>query len=104
MPVMNAVRTQDSLPVMLKRVLTEEGPYDLSIPRRFSSPELAVDPRNHCAPLLDVIELEGTSPHKLMVFPLLRPFERHQFQSIGEFVAFFIQLCEVTRIYLIARS
>jgi hypothetical protein len=98
--VMDAVRTQDNLPVMLKRVLTGEGPYELSIPHRFSSPEFVANPRNHCAPLLDVIGLEGRSSHKLMVFPLLRPFERHQFRTFGEFVALFIQLCEVIRIYL----
>ncbi|KAH9983846.1 hypothetical protein BJV77DRAFT_1041180, partial [Russula vinacea] len=34
-------------------------PYELSIARRFSSKELAGDRRNHCAALLDVIELEG---------------------------------------------
>ncbi|KAI9451013.1 hypothetical protein BJY52DRAFT_1419337 [Lactarius psammicola] len=33
--------------------------------------------------------------HKIMVFPLLRPFDRPQFQTFGEFVAFFTQMCEV---------
>jgi hypothetical protein len=93
--VIDAVRAQDDFPVMLKRVFTEEGPYELSITQRFSSPELAGNPRNHCVPLLDVIELEGAGSHKLMVFPLLRPFNHPQFQTFGEFVAFFTQICEV---------
>jgi serine/threonine protein kinase len=92
---MDAVCTQDDRPVMLKRVFLEEGPHELSITRRFSSPGLAGDPRNYCVPLLDVIELEGTESHKLMVLPLLRPFHRPRFQTFGEFVAFFTQLCEV---------
>ena len=54
---MDAVRVRDGLPVMLKRLLPDEGPYELKINRLFSSPELANDPRNHCAPLLDLIEL-----------------------------------------------
>ena len=95
---MDAVRTQDGLPVMLKRVIIEEGPHELSITRRFSSPGLSLDSRNHCVPLLDVIELEGTRPQKLMVFPLLRPFNRPQFKTFGEFVAFFTQICEVTNL------
>jgi hypothetical protein len=96
---MDAVRAQDDLPVMFKRVFLEEGPHELSITQRFSSPELTGDPHNHCVLLLDVIELEGTESHKLMVLPLLRPFHRPRFQTFGEFVAFFTQLCEVPNIY-----
>ena len=97
---MDAARAEDGLPVILKRVLPEEGPYELSIARRFSSKELVGDRRNHCATLLDVIELEGPGSHKVMVFPLLRPFNSPLFQTFGEFVAFFTQICEVTRIPL----
>lgn len=96
---MDATRAQDSLPVMLKRILPEEGPYELSITRKFSSSELAGDRHNHCVTLLDVIELEGPGSHKLMVFPLLRPFDRPRFQTFGEFVAFFTQICEVASIH-----
>jgi hypothetical protein len=95
--VMDAVRTRDDLPVILKRIFPEEGPYELSITRKFSSPELAGDPHNRCVPLLEVIELEGTGSHKLMVFPLLRPFDRPRFQTFGEFAAFFTQLCDVSK-------
>ncbi|KAH9954057.1 kinase-like domain-containing protein [Russula dissimulans] len=95
--VMDAVRTRDNLPVMLKRVFTNEGPHELSITQRFSSPELARDPRNHCVLLLDVIELpmeSSAGSHKVMVFPLLRPFNSPRFQTFGELIAFFTQICE----------
>ena len=98
---MDATRIQDGLQVMFKRVLPEEGPHELSICQQFSSEELARDRRNHCVPLLDVIELRGPEPHRLMVFPLLRPFNRPHFQTFGEFVSFFTQLCEVARICLL---
>jgi hypothetical protein len=98
---MDAMRIQGGLPVMFKRVLTEEGPYELSISQFFSSEELAGDPRNHCVTLLDVLELGGPERHRLMVFPLLRPFNHPHFQTFGEFVAFFTQLCEVDRIRLL---
>ena len=99
---MDAIRTQDDLPVILKRVFPQEGPYELSITRQFSSPELAENAHNHCVPLLDVIELEGpsSSSGKLMVFPLLRPFDQPRFQTFGEFVAFFTQICEVAYTHL----
>ena len=98
--VMDAVRVRDRCPVMLKRLLPEEGPYELEINQFFSSSELADNPRNHCAPLLDLIELQGTDYHKIMVFPLLRPFNSPRFQTVGEFVAFFTQICEVILICL----
>ncbi|KAI0265928.1 hypothetical protein BC834DRAFT_955198 [Gloeopeniophorella convolvens] len=91
---MDAVRTRDNLPVMLKKVLPEEGPYELTINQLFSSPELSKDPRNHCSPLLEVIEPQGLDSRKLMVTPFFRPFKDPPFQTIGEFVAFFTQICE----------
>ncbi len=84
---------------MLKRLYPEEGPYELEINQLFSSPALADDTRNHCAQLVDVIELKGSESHKLMVFLLLRPFNRPRFQTFGEFVAFFTQICEVVQIF-----
>jgi hypothetical protein len=52
-------------------------------------------PDNHCAPLLDVIDLQRPEPQKLMVFPLLRPFNQPKIQTFGEFVEFFTQICQV---------
>jgi hypothetical protein len=94
---MDAVRIEDGRQVMLKKVLPEEGPYELSITELFSSPGLRSDPKNHCVPLLEVIDLPQTNPdgRKLMVMPLLRPFKNPRFQTYGEFVAFFMQISEV---------
>ena len=92
---MDAIRMRDNFQVMLKKVLPEEGPHELRINQLFSSPELAKMPDNHCAPLLDVIELQNPEPQKLMVFPLLRPFNQPKIQTIGGFVAFFTQICQV---------
>ena len=92
---MDATRAQDNLQVMFKKVLTEKGPHELSISQLFSSPELATMPNNHCVPLLEVIELQRPEPQKLMVFPLLRPFNQPKIQTFGEFVDFFTQICEV---------
>jgi len=82
---------------MLKRGFPAEGPHELKINRLFSSPELATMPDNHCAPLLDVVELQrpDSEPQKLMVSPLLRPFNQPKIQTVGEFVAFFTQICQV---------
>jgi hypothetical protein len=78
---------------MLKMLPREEGPYELEINKLFSTEPLSSNPRNHCAHLLDVIELPNDSP--IMVHPLLRPFYNPHFQTYGEFVTFFAQICKV---------
>jgi hypothetical protein len=93
---MDATRISDGKQVMLKKVLPEEGPHELSITRYFSSNELRDDPHNHCVPLLDLIDTADTKlDNRLMVLPFLRPFNHPHFQTFGEFVAFFAQICEV---------
>ena len=91
---MDGSRIQDHKQVMFKKVLPEEGPHELYITELFSSPGLKDDLGNHCVPLLDLIELPEDGG-KLMVMPLLRPFNNPRFQTYGEFVAFFMQICEV---------
>ncbi|KAH8988761.1 kinase-like domain-containing protein [Lactarius hatsudake] len=89
---MDATRISDGRPVMLKRLPSEEGPYELQINKLFSTEPLSSDPRNHCARLLDVIQLPNEDP--IMVQPLLRPFYDPPLQTYGEFVTFFAQICE----------
>jgi hypothetical protein len=94
---MDAVRIQDGRQVMLKKVLPEEAPHELSITELFSSPGLKGDSRNRCVPLLDLVDLCQTKPDgtKLMVMPFLRPFKKPRFETYGEFVAFFMQISVV---------
>jgi hypothetical protein len=92
---MDATRWRDGKQVMLKKLFPEEGPHELRITQNFSSPDVSRDTRNHCVPLLDVIEIPKTG-QKLMVMPFLRPFNNPHFQTFGEFMAFFTQVCEVS--------
>jgi len=89
---MDAMRQRDGKQVMLKRVSTAR---ELEISQLVSSPRLRHDPRNHCVPLLEVIGLPDAHDQKLVVMPLLRPFDHPRFQTFGEFVAFFTQICDV---------
>jgi len=91
---MDATRISDGRPVMLKKLPFEEGPHELEINRLFSTEPLASNPRNHCAPLLDVIQLPNDPP--IMVHSLLRPFYDPRFETFGEFLSFFSQVCEVS--------
>jgi hypothetical protein len=91
--IMDATRISDGKTVILKRLLEKEGPYELQINRLFSSDPLVSNPRNHCARLLDVIELPNDPP--IMVHSHLRPFFDPPFNTFGEFVVFFGHICEV---------
>jgi hypothetical protein len=94
---MDAIRIQDGLPVILKKVLSVESPYDseLRINRYFSSREFARMADNHCVPMLDVVELQHSGSHQLMVFPHLLPFHRSRIRTLKEFIIFITQICEV---------
>jgi hypothetical protein len=91
---MDGTRRRDGKQVMLKKVYPDEGPHELIITQLFSSGKFARDPRNHCVPLLDIFEIPQNG-QKLLVMPFLRPFNNPSFQTFGEFVAFFTQICEV---------
>ncbi|KAH9057291.1 kinase-like domain-containing protein [Lactarius vividus] len=80
----DATRISDGRPV--------EGPYEHEINKLFSVEPLASDSRNHCARLLDVIQLPGEQP--ILVHPLLRHHCDPPFRTFGEFVTFYAQICE----------
>ncbi len=83
--------------VMLKKLPEDEGPYELQLNRLFSTEPLASNPRNHCAPLLDVIQLPNDPP--IMVHSQLRLYNSPPFHTYGEFIVFFGQLCEVRHLF-----
>ncbi len=41
------------------------------------------------------LELPDEPEQKLIVMPFLRPFDNPRFQTYGEFVSFFSQICDV---------
>ena len=89
---MDATRAWDGRQVMFKKV---PAGSELEINQFLSSPGLIPESHNHCVPLLDVLELPDEPEQKLMVMPFLRPFDRPRFQTYGEFVSFFSQICDV---------
>jgi hypothetical protein len=89
---MDATRALDRRQVMVKTVPSGS---ELKISQFLSSPGLVSESHNHCVPLLDILELPDEPEQKLMVMPFLRPFDNPRFQTYGEFVSFFSQICDV---------
>ena len=77
-------------------------PRKADIMQYLSSEPLSSDPRNHCAQLLEVLDLPnqftGCSA-QILVMPWLRPFKSPAFDTVGEAVDCMRQLFEVTLPY-----
>ncbi|KAJ7162149.1 kinase-like domain-containing protein [Mycena filopes] len=86
----DATRLSDGVVVTLKRVDAKLHPHEQSIGELLSSASKANDPRNHCVPILDVIQVPDTNII-LLVMPLLRRYVNPRFDTFGEAVDFFGQ-------------
>ncbi|KAG8895380.1 hypothetical protein FRB99_000617 [Tulasnella sp. 403] len=90
--ILDAERISDGSTVFLK-CAPKESP-ELEIGRFLCSDELKHDPRNHSAPLLEVLEDERDPEHVIMVMPLLRPVDMPLPASVREYMDFIQQTLE----------
>ena len=88
---MDGTRARDGMQVIFKKIARNQ----LEINQYLCSPGLMRDPHNHCVPLLEILELPDAPGQRLLVIPVLRPFDNPRFQTFGEFVSFFTQICDV---------
>ena len=93
--VLDAVRDSDGRTVVIKRVSRSIHPYEISIGRLLCSSHLSSSPRNHCCPVLDVLDDPFDSDLQLLVMPLLRRYTDPRMNTVGEAIAFFQQAFEV---------
>ncbi|KAI0315151.1 hypothetical protein OF83DRAFT_1133260 [Amylostereum chailletii] len=91
--VMDAVRKSDNTLVFFKRDIARRRSPEVSIGLYFSTEPAASDPRNHCIPIYEVLDLPEDGG-KVMVMPFYRPWDNPRFETIGEAVAFFGQIFE----------
>lgn len=92
----DATRISDGEHVLLKKIKPSEHPYEAEIATFFSSGPLASDPKNHCAPIYEVLKVPDEDDRVLLVTPVLRGFNEPPFETIGEAVEFFGQIFEVS--------
>jgi hypothetical protein len=92
---MDATRMSDGETVTLKRIVKHKDSHEIAIAKFFSREPLASDPKNHCVPLLDVLEVPEYEGMFLLVMPILRPFNQPRIWTFGEAVEFFRQVFEV---------
>lgn len=83
---------------MLKREEKSILKLEAKIGQYFSSQDLRADSRNHCTPVLDVLDAPDDESHQIIVAPLLRPYDDPPFETIGEVLDFVGQILEVNRL------
>ncbi|KAJ7160169.1 hypothetical protein C8R46DRAFT_1107210 [Mycena filopes] len=94
--IMDAERISDGQKVMLKCVSNKAHPDEVKIAQLFSSPPHAGNPRNHCVPILDVLQDPDDDDKRVLVMPFLLPFHRPGpvFDTVGEVIDCFRQIFE----------
>ncbi|KAH6884706.1 hypothetical protein BKA70DRAFT_137394 [Coprinopsis sp. MPI-PUGE-AT-0042] len=90
----DAFQVSDDRHVVLKRVSKTKFPQEVSILRYFAQEGVASDPKNHCIPLLNVLEAPDDKEHDIVVLPLLRAYDDPQFDTVGEALAFVREVLE----------
>src|SRR5712664_2669344 len=91
----DATRISDGAHVLLKVVRPSLHPHEAEISAFVSSKDLVSDPRNHCVPLYEVLTVPDEEDNILLVLPLLREWDKPNFETVGEGVEFFRQIIEV---------
>jgi hypothetical protein len=98
--IMDAVRISDDLPVVLKRLDTSEDEDDKNTDELDTTLGLlgetaGADPSNPCMRAYEIFTMPDGKT-RILVTPLLRPWESPVFETIGEVVDFFGQVLDVS--------
>lgn len=104
---MDATHVADGEQVMLKLIKPSMHPHEEDIATYLSSEPLRSDPKNHCVPIYEVLRVPDVDDKIIIVMPLLRPYDRPPFKTIGESIDYFQQVFEVCarrRVYLFFSS
>ena len=81
----------------IKRI--ERDGHESRIAQMLSTKKLRADPRNHCVPVIEVIDDPDDDLLSYMVMPLFRNADSPPFQSVKEIIDFVDQILEVGALY-----
>ncbi|EIW62121.1 uncharacterized protein TRAVEDRAFT_44951 [Trametes versicolor FP-101664 SS1] len=90
--VIDATRISDGTLVYIKRTRTDS--QELQIVAYLNSDELRQDPRNHCIPLLDVLQDPSAPDTSFMVMPFLRYIDSPPMERVEDVLDCFDQVLE----------
>ncbi len=93
MSVIDATRISDGALVYMKRARTDS--QELHIMSYLNSDELRRDPRNHCVPLLDVLQDPIDTDMSIMVMPFLKYIDKPDMERVEDVLQCIDQVLEV---------
>src|ERR1700683_595337 len=79
---------------MLKSIRPSVHPHEVDMGIYLSSEPLTSDSKNHCIPILGVLQVPDENDKILLVMPLLRSLDQPPFNTTDEAVGLFSQLFE----------
>ncbi|KZW01205.1 hypothetical protein EXIGLDRAFT_718960 [Exidia glandulosa HHB12029] len=91
--IIDATKASDRAQVMLKAVLKLSDPSQ-GIGSYFAQEPQRSDPRNHCAPLLDVLHPPSVPDREILVYRRYLPWDIWPFQQVSEIVDLWTQAFE----------
>ncbi|KAG9217560.1 hypothetical protein CCMSSC00406_0008487 [Pleurotus cornucopiae] len=91
---MAAERVSDGELLTFKSLSKSVFPHETEIGQYFSTPPISKDPRNHCVPIYDALQVPDDDDLWLLVMPRLRAHDDPRFDTVGEGVEFFRQIFE----------
>ncbi|KAJ3832050.1 hypothetical protein F5878DRAFT_729487 [Lentinula raphanica] len=94
---LDAIRIADGKPVMLRLADSPSISDELEIGRLVSTNDMLSDPRNHCVPTYDTLEIPKATnkgKNRITVMPYLVAWDQVDFQTVGEVVDFCSQVFE----------
>jgi len=89
-------RLEDGLAVLLKCISPSQGLHQIKVAKFFSTESVISDPRNHCIPLLDTIEVPSLQEMTILVMPFVWRSSEPSFLTVGEAIEYFRQIVEVS--------
>ncbi|KAI9001450.1 kinase-like domain-containing protein [Trametes punicea] len=90
--VIDATRISDGRLVYLKRVRSDS--HELQIHSYLTSIKMRCDPRNHCVPLLDVVQDPLDADESIIVMPFLRYIDSPPFETVDDVLEFLYTILE----------
>ncbi|KAJ7635354.1 hypothetical protein FB45DRAFT_744247 [Roridomyces roridus] len=88
----DATRISDGALVFIKKCEWKQ----VNLTRKYGSEPLASDLQNHCIPLIETILVPESPEVELVVMPYCDHWKKNPFQTVGQAVDFFSQICEVS--------
>jgi hypothetical protein len=88
---MDATRISDGASVALKSIKPSVHPYEVEIGTYLSSEPLASDPKNHCVPIYEVLDVPDVDDRVILVMPFLRRYNRPPLQTFQTFFSNFLR-------------